>query len=134
MLAHRLRRWPNIETTLCECPVFSERGFHLSLIGIGAYISHTGIGAYISHTGIGAYISHTGIEAYISHTGIGAYISHIGIDQHTRDIHTMLFQCWHTVFDAGLTLKQCFSQEKGPTSHIGIGAYITHRNRGLHPT
>ena len=23
MLAHRLRRWPNIETALCECPVFA---------------------------------------------------------------------------------------------------------------
>ena len=26
MLAHRLRRWPNIETSLCECPVFAEGG------------------------------------------------------------------------------------------------------------
>ena len=26
--------------------------------------------------------------------------------QQTRDIHLMLFQCWHTVFDSGPTLKQ----------------------------
>ena len=28
------------------------------------------------------------------------------ISQQTRGIHTMLFQCWSTVFDAGPTLKQ----------------------------
>ena len=32
MLAHRLRRWPNIETALCECPVFA---------GIALYCIHT---------------------------------------------------------------------------------------------
>ena len=30
---------------------------------------------------------------------------HLAIQQ-TRGIHTMLFQCWPTVFDAGPTLKQ----------------------------
>ena len=28
MLAHRLRSWSNIETALCECPVFAGLGWN----------------------------------------------------------------------------------------------------------
>ena len=31
MLAHRLRRWPNIETALGECPVFAEHSVYMYL-------------------------------------------------------------------------------------------------------
>ena len=36
---------------------------------------------------------------------LAADTDHLAIQQ-TRGIHTMLFQCWPTVFDAGPTLKQ----------------------------
>ena len=37
MLAHRLRRWLNIETELCECPVFAKRDANVIGYFIGDY-------------------------------------------------------------------------------------------------
>ena len=49
--------------------------------------------------------------------------------QQTRDIHTMLFQCWPTIFDAGPTLKQycvngsCLLVRYRPDQVDMIGSY-----------
>ena len=48
MLGHRLRRWPNIETALGECPVFAGRSIGtVPVQGVwleaGQVTQHTGI-------------------------------------------------------------------------------------------
>ena len=38
LLAHRLRRWPNIETALGECPVFGGQVLTMRIFLLQAYL------------------------------------------------------------------------------------------------
>ena len=83
MVAHRLRRWSNIETALGECPVFANTNgaFTQSCFNVG-----------------------TPSSTLVQHwNSIGRMRR---VCKHKRGIHPELFQCWHTVFEAGPTLKQ----------------------------
>ena len=38
LLAHRLRRWPNIETALSECPVFGGQVLTMRIFLLQIYV------------------------------------------------------------------------------------------------
>ena len=52
--------------------------------------------------------------------------------QQTRGIHTMLFQCWPTVFDAGRTLKQHWTYAPCLMGYINGSPRLTFSSKLLH--